>query len=484
MDRPMLLAPFKCLIREKCGLSFEDSREAILAEGIRARLAERAVSSREAYLNLLSCEPDEFNQLVNLITVKETYFFREPEHFKILTETLIPELLSKTKNRRIRIVCAGCSTGEEPYSIAMALAASFGPGFSSMFSIVGFDIDEEALCKAKTGLYPQHSFRGVSDHIRKSFFSEQESGCRISAPVREGVEFLCLNLFNDSYPEAVSNADVIFYRNVSIYFEPEAQQRIFRNLAEMLNEKGFLFLSSAETSVHNIGVLSLVEKQGVFLYEKGIDVQIVERRKPSCVHDKSVARATQGIPATSTAKTKFAVTRRHDEPHRIFDQALALAEDRKYDDALQLTERIISLQSPFMKAHMLRAGILINLQRLDEAEKVCRCGMELDQWSLEGHLLLGLIAKIRGDLEEATKKFKEAVYVKSSCWLAHFYLGEIYQYEDKKRRACREFEIVIKLLEEKGSSDHGLTFFPLSFPMEQVVHLCRHNLADMKRGRA
>lgn len=479
----MLLTPFKCLIREKCGLSFEDSREAILAEGIKTRLTERAVASHEAYLNILSCEPDEFKMLVSLITVKETYFFREALHFTILTETLIPALASKTKSRRIRIVCAGCSTGEEPYSVAMALAARFGPGFSSMFSIVGFDIDEEALCKARRGVYAAHSFRGVPDQTRKDFFSEQGNGLRIHEAVRKGVDFLRLNIFNDSYPEAVRNADVIFYRNVSIYFEPEAQQHILRNLAAMLNEKGYLFLSSAETFAHNIGVLSLVEKEGVFLYEKGVEVKIGERRKSPGSHNKAAAWATQGLTKTSADKTTYVSARKTDEPQQIFDQALALAEAKKYEDALQLTESLISLQSTFIKAHMLRAGILINLQRLDEAKKACRHGMELDQWSVEGHLLLGLLAKIQGDFEEAGKRFREAVYIKSSCWLPHFYLGEIYRVKGNRPLACCEFEVVIKLLEEKNASDHGLTFFSLSFPLEQVVHLCRHNLADMKRGR-
>ncbi|MBI5846993.1 MAG: hypothetical protein HZB31_03450 [Nitrospirae bacterium] len=478
----MHLTPFKSLIREKCGLSFEDSREAILAEGIKARLSERAVASHETYLTILSCEPDEFKMLVNLITVKETYFFREALHFTILTETLIPELASKMNNRRIKIVCAGCSTGEEPYSIAMALAARFGPEFSSMFSIVGFDIDEEALCKARRGVYASHSFRGVPDQIRKGFFIEQENSCRINDSVRKGVEFLRLNIFDDSYPEAVRNADVVFYRNVSIYFEPEAQHHIFRNLATMLNEKGYLLLSSAETFAHNIGVLSLVEKEGVFLYEKGAEVQIGERRKRPGGH-KTVAPATQGFTKPSSDKTNYAPIRKKDEPHQIFDQALALAEAKKYADALQLTECLIGLEATFIKAHMLRAGILINLQRLDEAEKACRDGMALDQWSLEGYLLLGLIAKIRGDFEEAGKRFKEAVYVRSSSWLSHFYLGEIYRIGGNRPLACREFEVVIKLLEEKGSSDHGLTFFSLSCPMEQVVHLCKHYLAGMKRSR-
>ncbi|MBI5633963.1 MAG: hypothetical protein HZA15_10850 [Nitrospirae bacterium] len=485
MDRSMLLKPFKSLIREKCGLSFEDSREVLLAEGIKTRLSERAVASHDAYLSLLSCEPDEFSRLLNLITVKETYFFREAVHFKILTETLIPEISSKTKNRKIRIVCAGCSTGEEPYSIAIALADAFGPDFSSMFSVVGFDIDEEALSRARAGVYAGHSFRAVPDHIRKGFFSEQENGFRINDLVRGGVEFLHLNLFGDAYPEAVRNTDIIFYRNVSIYFEPEAQKRIFRSLAEMLNEKGYLFLSSAETFVHNSGLLSLVEKEGVFLYEKGVTVQVEERRKhPDCQNRSVVAPAKQGRAGTSAARPKYAAMRTMGEAHRTFDRALALAEDKSYENALLLTERIISLQPSFMKAHMLRAGILINLQRLDEAETGCRHGMELDQWSLEGHLLLGLIARIRGDFEEARKRFNEAVYIKSSCWLAHFYLGEICRFEGDRQLACREFEIVIKLLEEKGFSDHGLTFFSLSFPMEQVIHLCRHNLAGMKRGRA
>ena len=175
--------------------------------------------------------------------------------------------------------------------------------------------------------------------------------------------------------------------------------------------------------------------------------------------------------------------RKHGRTASALRPGARLAEDKKYEDALQLTERIIGLQASYMNAHMLQAGILLNLQRLDEAEKVCCRGMELDQLSLEGHLLLGLIAKIRGDLTQAKKRFKEALYVRSSCWLAHFYLGEIYRTEGDRQLACREFEIVIKLLEEKGFSDHGLTFFSPSFPVEQVVHLCRHNLADMKRGQ-
>lgn len=476
----MHLTPFKCLIREKCGLSFDDSRELILAEGIKSRLSRRAVASREEYLDLLAREPHELNLLVNLITVNETYFLREPAHFTVLAEKLIPDIMAEKTGRRIKIVCAGCSTGEEPYSIAMTLMAKFGPGFRSMFSVVGIDIDDEALRIARAGLYAGHSFRGVPDHIREGFFDKQGNRYRVRDGVREGVEFLRLNIFGDTYPDTVRDADVIFYRNVSIYFEPEAQQRVFRNLAGLLSDRGYLFLSSTETFAHNIGVLCLVEKDGVFIYSKGDEVQIRERRKPPADVNRAAAPATQWPSETSAFVEEFMATRKKDKPHQIFDRALAFAEAKKYDAALQCAASVIDLQPSFLKAYMLRAGILLNLEKFDEAEAVCLCGMELDPWCLEGKLLLGLLAKIRSNFAEARKRFREALYIDSASWVAHFYLGEIYRSEEDLERACREYRIVLELLQEKGPLGHGLTFLSFPFPVEQIVHLCRHNLAPLK----
>lgn len=479
----MPLTPFKCLIRERCGLSFDDSREAILTAGIRSRLLRRAISSQQEYLELLSREPHEFDALVSLLTVNETYFLREPQHFTVLIENLLPDFMASRKGRRIRLVCAGCSTGEEPYSIAIMLMEKYGAGFRNMFSVIGMDIDEEALDRARAGLYAGHSFRGVPEHIRKHYFDRQGSSYRIRETIREGVEFLRLNIFDEEYPEAVRDSDVIFYRNVSIYFEPEAQQRVFRNLAGLLSDKGYLFLSSTETFAHNIGILSLVEKEGVFIYSKGIEVQIGERRKLPCRPARPAAPVAPKQPAVSAVAAKFTATRRKDEEHALFDQALALAEAKKYEDALQLADRVIAQQPSFSKAFMLQAGILLNLERFDEAEAACRRGMEHDEWCLEGKLLLGLLAKVRSDFAGARKLFKEALYMDAACWVAHFYLGEIYRFEEDEEKAGREFRIVIKLLEAQGSAGHGLTFLSFPFPIEQILHLCRHNLAVTRGNR-
>jgi len=129
---------------------------------------------------------------------------------------------------------------------------------------------------------------------------------------------------------------------------------------------------------------------------------------------------------------------------------------------------------------MLKAGILINMNRLEEAGIVCMQCLAQDQWNLESYLFLGLIAKMNNDLETALKRFREALYIQSACWLAHFYLAEIFVARQELSTACREYDLVIRVLEKGSDPDLGLTFFPLSFPLEQIVHLCRHNLSELR----
>jgi chemotaxis protein methyltransferase CheR len=167
----MDLTPFKNLIKERCGLHFEDSRTASLSEGIRNRMAESGIASYPKYLDCLMYDQDEFHCLVNLLTVNETYFFREPVHLQLLTQRIIPELLAQKKTeKKIRIVSAGCSTGEEPYSLAIAAMEKYGAAAKTFCTVIGADIDGDALRKAEKGVYNTHSFRGLSDDLRERYF--------------------------------------------------------------------------------------------------------------------------------------------------------------------------------------------------------------------------------------------------------------------------------------------------------------------------
>ena len=497
------LTPFKNLIKERCGLCFEDVRTVSLAEGIRKRMEQRGIGSYPKYLDCLMYDQEEFHCLVNLLTVNETYFFREPFHLQLLTNRIIPELFAKKKpEKKIRIISAGCSTGEEPYSLVIAALEKYGEAAKTFCTVIGADIDSDAVHKAEKGIYNTLSFRGFSDDLRERYFEPLPGNLyRIKDFIRERVEFRELNLLSDVYPPEFSGTDVIFYRNVSIYFEPDAQKHIFTKLASLLNDNGYLVVSSTETLSHNIGVLSLVEIDGVFLYEKHIEICMDERRRQPAPKERTEAvfslpgrssrvvrerqsplrgaRATERKEALTSAHTR-SNDRRTGSPS-LFNDALSLAKEKKYEEALEKTEAILGQDPALVKAYSLKAGVLINLRRLEEAEAVCLNGIDRDLWYLEGYLLLGLISRIRNDEEGALKRFKEALYIQSSCWLAHFYLADIHASRGEVEKACREYEIVIKLLTKGDMEEHSLTFFPLSFPAEGMAHLCRRNLAELKK---
>lgn len=504
------LNPFKSLIKDRCGLHFEDLRSARLADGICSRMSHNGMESHVKYFDHLVSDNDEFHCLVNILTVNETYFFREPAHLDLLKRKLIPELLAnRNRTEKIKVISAGCSTGEEPFSIAMAVIDKYGIGGMSFLSITGIDIDNDAISKADKGVFPSHSFRGVSDQQKEKYFDKVgPNKYKIKNHIREHVTFRNCNLLGDEYPEYLKDSDIVFYRNVSIYFEPAIQKEIFCRLASMLKKDGYLIVSSTETLSHNIGVLSLIELDGIFLYRKSVTIPVDDRRKLSAnkenpgpgnltsspagltrtkkttqaerSHSANVLRSHHGKKAEASDR-EYKVKRSKDELHLLFDEALLLAKNKEYRDSLSRIDKVLELDKSFIKAYMLKASILINMNQTDEAIKVCLDVMEIEQWYLEVYLLLGLIAKRLNNEDDALKRFREALYIQPSCWIAHFYMAEIYWQREELEKACREYEIVINILKKGDKSDHGFTFFPLSFPLEQLAQLCTHNLAELRK---
>ena len=168
-------------------------------------------------------------------------------------------------------------------------------------------------------------------------------------------------------------------------------------------------------------------------------------------------------------------------PDEVYDEALALAKVKEYGKAMNLIDELLALDPSHVKACTLKANILVNLDRAEDALDLASRAVAMDQFCLEGYLLLGLIAKMKGDADDSIKQFKMALYVRPSCWLAHLYLGEIYHSRSEREKAGREYGIVRNLLEADGASDPGLSIFPMSMPAEQILHLCRHRLAQMHK---
>ncbi|MCC6207493.1 MAG: protein-glutamate O-methyltransferase CheR [Gammaproteobacteria bacterium] len=238
------------VVVEQTGIVLSDQKRELVYGRLAKRLRALGLHTFADYCGHLERSPDELHELVNAITTNLTSFFREPYHFDYLRDTVLPELLrSNAQSRRIRIWSAGCSTGEEPYSIAMVLRDALPSGEGWDARILATDIDSNVLAKAQEGIYQEERATGVPErYLRRGFRKGQGDHAgmlRVGDEVRSLITFRQLNLMKD-WPMH-GPFDVIFCRNVVIYFDKPTQRRLFDRYADILVDGGHLFIGHSET---------------------------------------------------------------------------------------------------------------------------------------------------------------------------------------------------------------------------------------------
>lgn len=483
---------FKELMLRTCGLSFGREREKTLANGLQRRMADMGISSRHAYHDLLVSDHVEFHRLVELLTVNETYFCREPDHLKLMANRLVPEIMA-LRAGPVKILSAGCSTGEEPYSVAIMLRERYGADCPRLFSIAGVDIDAGVIGTARRGVYGRYSFRGLQPGLQERYFELFGPGeYRICDAARSLVQFDTANLLGAPYPQVMTSPDIILYRNVSIYFPDQVQRTIFSRLAELLNDGGYLIVGATETIHHDVGILTLVERDSLYVFHKRPAIVIEERRQTgrgqaSAIFSHPLPLGKVSVRATPTPLRPKRVTGPAAQPSTpvrmsgaLFDEALELARSDRGDDALTILEALIAEQPSFIKAQSLKACVLLSASCFAEARATCEVILTRDTLCLEGYLILGIIAQHDGDGDEAYRRFREALYLDATCWPAQYYLAGILFSRGDVKRAKIGYETALRVLENGSLCVNGRSFFPLSFKAEQFIAVCRHKLSLLK----
>ena len=278
LRRPLadaLLAAVSEFVAQRIGLHFPPERWRDMERGLEAAAREFGLADAETCARALLASPLTHAQLEVLashLTVGETYFFREKNSFAALEEHIFPELLRARRGaeRRLRIWCAGCCTGEEPYSVAMLLDRLMPDAEAWNLSILGTDINPRFLKKAAEGVYGEWSFRDTPGWVRERYFTRRRDGrYELQPRIRKRVMFSHLNLADDAYPSLVSNTnamDVILCRNVLMYFTAEQARQAAANLRRALMSGGWLIVSPTETSNALFAPLSPVQFPGALLY--------------------------------------------------------------------------------------------------------------------------------------------------------------------------------------------------------------------------
>jgi len=246
------------LINKKSGIFLNKSRKHFLERRLSKRLVANNLNRfREYYLYLKydSNNSSEWNAVYNLITVKETSFFRYKEQFNVFGNHILPKILEEKKkqnNKTIKIWSAGCSTGEEPYTIAMIIFNSLGRRLANWdIKILASDISSQAIEFAKRGLYGRYTLRNTPEDYKTKFFDKIEEDFSISDSIKDMVQFKTFNLVDESQIRKTGNIDVIFCRNTLIYFDNDTRKNFTAQLYDCLNPNGYLFLGHSE-SLYNI----------------------------------------------------------------------------------------------------------------------------------------------------------------------------------------------------------------------------------------
>lgn len=267
-------AELRKIIYDRAGIHFPDNKKYILESRLGHRLAELEMDAFDQYLQYLSIGPyqsDEFQEMFNRITINETSFFRNEPQLDVFEKTILPEILEARKaTKRLRIWSAACSTGEEPYTLAIMVQRSLGVRLADWrVEILGTDISERAIEAAGSARYTEYAMRSTSPANRQRFFKQDAGYWTLNDSVQSMVSFEVHNLKDRLAAKRHGIWDVIFCRNVMIYFDDAMKALVLRTFYEQLADDGALFIGHSETVRPSDAPFTALALPQAFCYRKG-----------------------------------------------------------------------------------------------------------------------------------------------------------------------------------------------------------------------
>jgi len=427
-----LLSRLSEFVATQTGLYFPQERWGDLERGIAAAAPDFNFSDRESCAHWLLSAPltRHMNEvLASHLSVGETYFFREKQSLEIFGEQVLAQLLqSRRQNeRRFRIWSAGCSTGEEAYTIAILLDRLIPDLKEWNITILATDFNPKFLRKAAQGVYGEWSFRDAPVWLRERYFTKCSDGrFEIHPRIRKMVTFSYLNFAEDVYPSLSNNTsamDVIFCRNVLMYFTAQRAKQVTGNFYRALVDGGWLIVSPAEASHSLLSPFTPVDFPGAVLYRKMVNAE--SRSRVSEHQVLQIFEEAEVAPPSPLVAPE--------EP--------AVAEIR----AAQVSQLpVLQSDEREVPSHMARS--CANQGRLSEALEWCEKAITADKMNPLHHYLSATILQEQGQHEIAIQSLMRALYLDPDFVLAHFSLGNLHQSQGRYREAQRHFANVLLLL--------------------------------------
>ena len=463
---------FQKLLIEESGLYFDKERSQSLRLALWERLQKRKCDSYQEYYNLLKFHPQgrlEIRELLDLITVGETYFFRNRPQFEALMRSVLPEIIQTkmySPDKSIRIWSAGCSKGDEPYSIAIATMEVLPSYKNWNISILGTDINRKALIYSKEAIYKKKDVLHLPREYLDKYFDKKGTGFVLRDKVKELVRFESHNLAKPPFTlEGMQEMDIIFCRNVTIYFDFQTTKRVIDNFYDCLAMNGYLFPGHAETLWQVTNKFETVEFPQAFIYKKASHPVQEEAMKPFMSVPEIKLEEMQPL------RTQI------EEIEPLYEEATRLFNEKKYPEAISLFDKIIAQDKNHIRAYFAKATILANQAKYQESARTLARITEVDNLYIEAYYLLGVLSYKMGDFKAAETQFRKVIYIEPEIVLPYFNLGNIYLYQRKFGRALREFKNAIKLLENRPKDEQ--VGFCKDFTVESLLRACENSMEEI-----
>jgi chemotaxis protein methyltransferase CheR len=526
-----LIQLFIRLIATQTGLHIRSQDRSALSQKILTRMKRIKISIPENYYQLLAAtsqeSQNEWRELALLLTVNESYFMRDKGQLSLLEKVIFPELIEqKLKLHKVlgiqptlRIWSAGCSTGEEPYSLLIILKQLIPDWDKWKILILGTDINQEALEKAQRGIYSPWSFRLVDAELQRRYFNWHKTEWEIDPQIRQFVNFGFVNLVTDNFPNIykdIYNMDLILCRNVFVYFEPQYVSLVLKKFFKTLKPGGYLMTGHAEIhgqimnefqakifpesvvyqarnavrEVENqiesrIAIVGKIKsafgelgKRGVFggdssqllaggkipdCFTKGNFPEIMPLLTAASPLGKMLrSRYVDGNLTNNTLSASLPIIAekaKHKKPQMLVLEAKNCFKNKAYADAIEKAQQAIDQQIQNFDAYYLIAEIHANLGNYSQAIEYCKRASKIDSVSILPYYLQAHIAEEQGELEIAKVLLKRTIYLCPSFVSAYLELGNIYHKEGKIKRAIKMYnsscEILQKLPPNTPIEQHG-----------------------------
>lgn len=472
----MLFSQLTDFVAAQMGLHFPRERWRDLERGIGFAAREFHFEDLDSCIHWLLESPlrrSQIEVLASHLTVGESYFFRDRQSFQILEEQILPELIRSRRNTEqpLRIWCAGCASGEEPYSIAILLSKLIPDLQDWNVTILATDINPGFLQRASEGVYGNWSFRETPAWIQEKYFRKTKSGSfEILPELKKIVIFSYLNLAEDAYPSFWSNTnamDVIFCRNVLMYFVPEKVKKVIENLYRSLGEGGWLIVSPTEAPHFLFSRFATINFPGAIFYRKDSSKPPSAGIFPSWPVQESTVTLQPLSPLAAESTPEISIpaeigelpqlvveeAEKVEEQATAYRKALALYEEGKYVEAAQKLVQASSQNQADAKAMALLARVYANQGQLSQALEWCEKAIAADKLNAGFHYLCAIILLEQGAWEGAKLELKRALYLDQEFALAHVALGNLVQRQGKVKQARKHFDTALSLLRLHGHED-------------------------------